>query len=249
MSWAILMFLQDRDFGRMEPVEEVLEYKEDGTPKAVVRYASDIDKSQAALIEARNTRDRTYVFVKPALDQIRETEPYLANNFLHYRAELKRLQEGEGELEVKPFRDGGHTLDTPGSNLGKPALEDKALVNIKKSYKAYAKDLVNLYKEAKDVDDDLVAIAAKTKLITAELTGTDEANKYVNPGLYQLVDLEFKAQTELKTEIDDIKPHWSKAIQNAQLYQSRRNGLEDTLKKLKEKAPPAAPTPKNEKKV
>jgi hypothetical protein len=250
MSWAILHVLQARDFGWTEPYKEITEYDSEGKEKSWVRHASEIDKSQVALIEAKNTRDLTYVFVKPALDQIRETEPYLANNHLHYKAELKRLLDGPGELEVKNLKDGGYALDTPANDLGKPALEDKALANIKKSYKAYQTDLKKLYEEVDTVEEEIQKTAVAIKKFTADLTGTDEANKYVQPGLYQLTDLEFKAQTQLKIEIDQIKPHWSNAIENARLYQSRRSGLEDTLEKLKRKpAPPVVPTPKIEKKV
>ena len=69
------------------------------------------------------------------------------------------------------------------------------------------------------------------------MTGTDETNKYVQPGLYQLIDLEFKFQTEIKNEIDDIKPNESKSIEQSRLYQYRRADLEATLQKSV--APPA----------
>jgi hypothetical protein len=254
MSWAILNFWQDKDFGRMEPIKEVLEYKEDGTEKTWVRYASTIDKSQAALIEAKNTRDLTYAYVKPTLDEIRENEAYLANNHLHYRGEIKRLRYGpgddKGEIEIKRFQDGGLTLDTPTSNLGKPAQEDKPLANIKKSYAAYSADLDKIYDKEKEVLAEIQKDTKMTKALVFTMTGTNELNQYVQPGLYDLIDLEFKAQIQLKIEIDNIKPHWSKAIENARLYQSRRGGLEETLQKLQKKpAPPMPPTPKPEKKV
>jgi hypothetical protein len=251
MTWAIMLVLQDKDFGRMEPIKEILDYDATtGEPKSWVRHASAIDKSHAALIEAKNTRDLTYVFVKPALDQIRENEAFLANNHLHYKAEMNRLQNGAGELEVKRFKDGGLELDTPASNLGKPAQEEKALANIKKSYKAYSDDLKAIFLEVDKVEEEIQTDTKKTKEIVFQMTGKDEANKYVQPGLYDLIDLEFRAQTQLKIEIDDIKPHWSKAIENARLYQSRRGSLEDTLEKLKKKpAPPMPPTPKLEKKL
>jgi hypothetical protein len=247
MSWAIMLFLDAKDFGWKEPNKEVLVYDAEGNPKESVRHASAIDKSQAALIESKNSRDLTYAYVKPALDQIRGNEAYLANNHLHYRAELKRLQYAPGELEVKKFQEGGLILDTPNSNLGKPTQEEKPLANIKKSYQAYGDDLTRILKEEHDVDAEIQSDTLKTKALVAKMTGTDETNKYVQPGLYQLTDLEFKAQTQLKISISDIKPRWSQAIENARLYQSQRNGLEQTLEKLKKK--PAPPTPKLEKKV
>ncbi len=250
MGWAIMLFLQPRDFGWKEPHREVLVYDAEGNPKEWVRHASAIDKSQAALIEAKNTRDLTYSYVKPALDQIRENEAYLANNHLHFRAEMKRLQFAPGELEVKKFKEGGLVLDTPNSTLGKPAQEETALANIKKSYQTYGEDLKRALKEGSDVDAEMEADTLKTKGLVAKMTGTDELNKYVHPGLYQLIDMEFKAQTQLKISIDDIKPRWSEAIENARLYQSQRAGLEATLEKLK-KTPssPRPPTQKPEKKI
>jgi hypothetical protein len=70
------------------------------------------------------------------------------------------------------------------------------------------------------------------------LTGTDENNKIVEPGLYTLLDLEFKAQTQLRVEIEEIKPYWSKATEQARLFVYRRSDLEATLQKLKAPLPP-----------
>jgi hypothetical protein len=248
MSWAIMLFLDAKDFGWKEPYREVLVYDNEGNPKESVRHASAIDKSQAALLDSKNTRDLTYVYVKPALDQIRTNEAYLANNHLHYRAEMKRLQYAPGELEVKKLQEGGLVLDTPNSNLGKPTQEEMPLANIKKSYQTYGEDFKKLLKEENDVDAEIQSDTLKTKALVAKMTGTDETNKYVQPGLYQLIDLEFKAQTQLKIAIDDIKPRWSEAIENARLYQSQRNALEATLGKLKKKSAPP-PTQKPEKKI
>ena len=86
-------------------------------------------------------------------------------------------------------------------------------------------------------------IAAKTRDITEQLTGTDDAGIRKNYGLYQLVDLEFTYQGKIKLEIDDIKPHWSKAIEQARLFGYRREDLEATLKKL-HALQPAPPQPK-----
>lgn len=257
MSWAIMLVIDPVDLGWKEPIRETLEREPDTIPglilgnvKSSVRYASEYDKSQASLNEAKNSRDLAYTYVTPALDQIRDNEGYLANNHLHYRAELRRLQEGSGDLEVKGLREGGFALDTPNSNLGKPAQEDKPIANLKKSYRAYGEDFKMLLEKEKEVDVEMQVQSVKTKAITALTTGTDEANKKIQPGLYDLIDMEFKAQTKLKDEIDDIKPRWSNALENARLYQSQRQGLEQTLEKLKKNAtPPVQPTPKLEKKV
>lgn len=246
MCWAITLVLQARDFGWTEPYKEVLE-RSDGKVKSAVLHASEYDKSQAAVTEAANTRNRIFAHVQPAIDSIRATEPFLPYNTLFYRFELNRLRESPDNIEVRRLQKGGNFPDTP---LGKPAPEDKALEMVTKSYKEYQADLRKLIGhvdpktkeetpgQIDDVEKEIRKIVNDTKRFTALLTGTDEANKYVQPGLRQLIDLEFRSQEQIKTEIDAIKPDWSKAIEKSRLFQYRRADLEATLEKLK--GPPAA---------
>jgi hypothetical protein len=238
MSWAIVLVLQACDFGWTTPRKEVLE-------KSTVLLASEYDKSHAAVVEAGKTRDRTYAHVKPAIESIRATEPFLPYNHLFYMSELSRLRESPDAIQVRRLQQAGNVLEPIGGPLAKPVPEEKVLDGITKSYKAYLADLRKLIGhidpktkevvlgEIDEVEKKIRAIVNDTKKITVELTGTDEANKYVQPGLYRLIDLEFKAQEQIKSEIDDIKPSWSKAIEDARLYQDRRRGLEATLEKLK----------------
>jgi len=232
MGVAIAFVLQARDLGWREPYEEKSE-------KGSVRYASEYDRSVAAVTVAAETRNRAYSHVKPAIDSLRSSEPYLANNYLHYVAEMDRLRNSpDDKIDVNRFEKGGTILDTPGSSLGKPVLEATAIDTVTQSYRRYAADLKKLYEDIDKVDKEINDVVANTKKITAQMTGTDEANKYVHPGLYQLTDLEFKAQAQLKNEIDDIKPHWSKAVEQARLFSYRRADLEATLEKLKGALPP-----------
>jgi hypothetical protein len=258
MAWAIMIVLQSRDFGWKVPYKEVLEWTSDGTPKTSVLHASEYDKSFAAAKEAEKTRDRTYAHVKPAIDSIRATEPYLANNHLFYLAELRRLHEATDKIEVKRLKDGGNTLDTPDSSLGKPVMEDKALDSVTKSYTVYQADLAKLIGhvdpetkkvtlgEIDAVEEQIRKIVSDTKKITAELTGTDEFGDKIGYGLYQLTDLEFKYQAQIKIETDDIKPNWSKAVEQSRVLRYRRTDLEATLEKLKA---PMPPPPKDNKKL
>lgn len=237
MCWALLLFVQAKDYGGTEPRKEVLEYSADGTPTKSVRHASAYDKSVVALKEAARTRDGMYTFVKPALDSIRDTEPFLHHNHLHYLAEMKRLRESPDKIEVRRLKDGGLWLDVP---LGKPVPDDAKVVSeVSKSFRVYQVDLKKVNDEITKLEEEIRIQVNETKKFTAELTGTDEKNKYVEPGIYNLTDREFKAQTQLKIEIDYIKPHWSKAIEQANLYMFRRVDLEATLLKLK--GPPPAP--------
>ena len=241
MTWAVVHFVQAKDLGQAEPLKEVLDYKQDGDPKTWVRHASEYDKSAAALQEARKTRDAVFVEVTPALDSLRDTEPYLPQNHLFYVGLLKQMRESpEEKLNVTPFKDGGLILETP--ILGRSELELKPLAGVNKSYKLYQADLRKVYEEIKGVEEEIQTIVKRTRKVTAEMTGTDEANKYVKPGLYKLTELEFQAQVELKKEIDNVKPNWSSAIEQARLFVNRRANLEATLDKLK------AALPKNQKK-
>jgi len=243
MTWAISVFLQAKDFGWIEPAREVLEYNAEGNVKSAVRLASEYDKSAAALKLAGENRDLTYIYVRPALESLRDTEPYLPNNHLYYAAELKRLRFSPDAIEVKRFQNGGLLLDVP--NLGKSVPEDKALEGITKSIKMYEADDAALAREIDGVEAEIRKIVDDTKKITAQLTGTDDLNMHVHPGLYQMIDLEFKAQVGLKNEIDDIKPFRAKATEEAFVYQARRVNLEETLEKLK--APPPAKVGNNKK--
>lgn len=236
MAWALSLFLTGKDFGWNEPRKEVLEYTSEGEPKSWVRHASTYDKSTITLDNAVKMRNLAWVYVKPALEAMHEKEPYLYTNHLHYLAELKRLRESPDAIAVMRLKDGGLFVEIP--TVGRPIPDDtKKIDQVSKSLKVYAEELKKLEKDIKKVEDEITIQLGETKKFTAELTGTDEANKYVHPGLYQLADREFKTQSQLKIEIDEIKPYWSQAIEQARQYRIRRTDLEATLSKLKAAAP------------
>lgn len=248
MGWAILLVVQGRDLGWLEPYQEVF-YGADGKPLSSIRHASEYDKSLAAAQDAARVRDRTYLAVKPAIDSIRTAEPFLANNHLFYVAEINRLRTATERIVVIRLKRGGLEVDPP--VLGKPVLEDKALDNVTESYATYMQNLKKILGEVDPktmaktkgeidgVEAEVRKLATDTKELTFQLTGTDETNKYVQPGIYQLTDQEFKAQGQLKVEIDEIKPDWSKAVEQSRLYRFRYNDLMATLQKLKGPTPPA----------
>jgi hypothetical protein len=233
MTWAILLALQARDFGWMEPYREVVEWTKDGNEKTAVRYASEYDKSTATATRAARNRDLAFVFVKPALDTLRETEPHLAANHLYFTAKLAELKDANVPIQVKRLANAGLKVDTP---LSKPDF-DAAVEGVDQSLATYSSQRKKLLEDIDKVESEVRTIATKTKKITGDLTGTDDGNKYVQPGLYQLTDLEYKTQVQLKVEIDQLKPHWSEAIEHARLYRDRYDGLLATLKKLQAVAP------------
>lgn len=230
MTWAIAIFLQFRDYGRREPNVEVLERHADGKVKSSVVHASEYDKSSAAVKIAADTRDRVYAQVAPAIDSVRAVAPHLSSNHLVYVAELIRLHRSPEPIEVKRLEQGGAVLE---HDLGKPKAEAASIPGLAKSYKSYEADLSDLFKQIKDYEAKNQKIAADTKKLTAQLTGTDEEGKYVHPGLYHLVDLEFTAQGEIRKAIDAIKQPHSQIIEQARVLQFRRTDLEAQLKRLK----------------
>jgi hypothetical protein len=246
MTWAMMLVVQSRDLGRAEPANEVLETNADGTPAAkpgaVMRFASEYDKSVVAVQEAAKARDRVYRHVKPALDSIVATEKFMPENHLFYLAQLKRLREERSEQDKKddkPFKvfrlkNGGTALPIEDGNLGKPDFEANEVAMIKKPFKEYEADYKGLVKEIDVYEGKLQKVAILTQNITAETTGTNKSNEYVNPGLYELKSMEFKYQGQIKVEIDAIKQDRSEAIGSSGTLRLRRSGLEATLKKLQE---------------
>jgi hypothetical protein len=231
VTYALWLFTRGRDTGYGEPRKEAIAWNAEGLPDKYVRHASEIDKSAAALVHAAENRDRAYVFVKPALDRIRETEPHLPYNHLHYVALMNRLRNSTEPIKVFRHKDVGLEITKP--IFGKPIPADTEVEGLTKSFRAYEADLKELNEEIKKLDDESTIKVKAIKQFVRELTGTDENNKVVEPGLYTLLDLEFKAQTQLRVEIEEIKPYWSKATEQARLFVYRRSDLEATLQKLK----------------
>jgi hypothetical protein len=234
LTYAIWLFVNGKDYGYAEPRKSAVEWSNENVPTKWVRYASEFDKSVAALNEAKAVRDRTFVFVKPALDAIETMEPQLPNNHLHYLSELKRLREAPDAIEIRRLKDGGLVVQP---KSGRPEEDENALPGVVKSYKTYQADLKKVQDDIGNVDEEIRKKAIDIRRFTSELTGTDEQNQPTHPGLYKLIDAEFDAQSELRTEIDEIKPFWSKAREGARIYIQRREGLEMTLKKLQGAAP------------
>src|SRR5882672_3819896 len=147
MTWALMLFVQGRDLGWKEPGMEVFEYGSDGNPStkpgAVMRFASDYDKSVVAVQEAGATRDRAYRYVEPALESNAVTEKYLPENHLFYWKEKTRLrnersdEDKKTEFKVRRLKNAGHALTPKDGDLGTPEFEDEAIAMIKKPYLEY----------------------------------------------------------------------------------------------------------------
>ena len=240
LTWGVFVFMQARDFGWAEPARDPLQFGADGTPSKWTRRASQVDKSRVAIESAAAHRDRHYSYVKPAIDKLQSVEPFLADNHLFYVAQLERLKNAESKdpLEIRRLANNGMALEK--KIVGKPEFEADAVEGITKSFNQYLKDLGELDKEITSVQADIVKTNKDGLKFVRELTGTGDDGKYIQPGLYELIELEYKAQTRYKEELEDIKPRWSIFVEQARLHMIRRTDLEATLQKLKS----ATPAPK-----
>ncbi len=242
LTWALVIFVQGRDFGWAEPAKEPIQFSPDGTPTKWIRHASQLDKSRAALEDAATHRDRHYGHVKPAIDSFTAAEPYLAANHLFYLEQRHRLKKGDKPIEVFRLENGGLKLEA--AHVGsKPAFEIKPVEGITKTIEAYEAEWADLQKQIAAVRIEIDKINVDTRTFTTEFTGKDEMNKYLHPGLYDLIDLEYKAQTRYKEELEDVKPRWSVYLEQARQHMIRRTDLETQLQKLK------TPPPKEAKKL
>jgi hypothetical protein len=223
MTWAASVFLQFTDWGWKEPRKDLDQ-----------RVPSEYDKRAAALKEALRARDMVYGPVKLTQATLREAEERFPLNHLWYEKELARLQNDPDPIEVKEieYEKGVLKLDTPGKLIGKPVLENPVPA-IQKSYAMYLEDLKKLQKEADAVTADIRSWVEKTKTITFNLNGLDDDGKKVKKGLYDLLDIESLAHSQIKYEMEYLQPKWVDALKEAETYRERRKRLEEALLDVK----------------
>jgi hypothetical protein len=218
MAGALGVFLQFVDWGWKEPRKQLDQ-----------RVASEYDKRAAALKEAAKARDIAFARVKPAQDALRDAQQRFAGNHLVYLDKLDKLRNAIGALEVKEikYNKDGVVLDTPGKVTGLPVFELK-VDGIEKSYSAYQADLKKINGEIDDTVKETRKWTEALEAISDQLLGKNGA-----PGLYALLEDEKKAQDQAFFEKEYLQPRWARALEEAELFMSRRVGLEQTLQGLK----------------
>jgi hypothetical protein len=219
LTWSVSLYLNGIDWGWVSPRVELDQ-----------RIASEYDKSVVAFNDAVKMRDHALAVVPAAQAALRAAEAQFPANHLYYVAELKRLQTAPEPIEVKAIGS-ALALDKAGK-LGKPVLDTK-VDEVTKSYQAYLGDLKKTYADIDAVEADLREVVEKSKKLTFQLTGKDDAGKKVQHGLYDLIDIEYRTQTRLKEEREYLRPIWSQALNEAQGFAQRRGNLELTLERLK----------------
>lgn len=222
MAISAALFLQFTDLGWVEPRKEF-----------DVRVPSEIDKRAAVLNQAYRARDQVLPPIKPVQDRIADVMDRFPKNHRFYKAELERLREGEGKIDVKR----AVFMDKTGLELdatGKPDLKDP-VPEVTKSYKVCQKELDDLQKKISEISEEIRKLSEEEKTITISLNGDPGAGTV---GLYQVLDTESKLQGRLKAEKDRIQPLWARALEDERTYRERFDSLQrsiDLLNKVNRK--------------
>jgi hypothetical protein len=224
LAWAAGLFLQFTDWGWKEPRSNL-----------GLRIPSEYDKRAAAFKEAVKARDLALPALKPAWQALRDAEVRFPQNHLFYEQELARLRSASEPIEVKSVkRAGGIILDTPGKRIGKPVLEEK-VEGIAKSYDSYRADLNKINETIDQEVKEIRAWTDKAQKVTFLLGGKDDTGKLVNNtvGIYGLLEVEKQAQDQARFEKEYLEPIWASALNQAEVFQTRRAGLEVELDRLR----------------
>lgn len=198
-----------------------------------LRIASEIDKRTAALNEAAKARNQVLPAVARNQAAWRASAQQLPVNHLVYAQVLAGLRNAPGKFDIKALeynKNGEPVLDPP--NIGM-TREGEKVTGINQSYQTYLEDLKKVDEELDKVTKDTLRWIAKTKDVTFNLTGKDDAGKPVQAGIYELIDREFEEQKQAKFENEYLVPRWARALEEAELFRERREVLEETLTRLK----------------
>jgi hypothetical protein len=225
---GLLVFFEFVDWGRAEP--RVLRGESSKGGSNDQRIASEFDKSTVIYKDALAGRDLVAPTIEPAETALRDIGSYFGKNHLFYVAELKKLREGDGAIEVKAIPADGIPSDKPGKPYGKPVPETK-VDGLTKSLTAYTAELRELLKKdgpVAQLEQELGELAEKNEAISYQLTGKKDAKKQSH-GIYDLVEEEFQMQQLHKSERDYLQPQWAATVEEARRFSLRHDSLEATL--------------------
>jgi hypothetical protein len=218
---AFVIWFEFVDWGRSEP--RISRGEPSKTGSTDQRIASEYDRSVVVVKDGEVARNLAVPLMAPAEDSLRETAAKFGPNHLFYVAELKKLREAEGNIEVMAITPDGIALDA----TGKPILKDK-VDGLSKSLAAYYKELAAEIAKVKPIEEEVRKWTEKDAQTSFLLTGKVEDGKQQH-GMLELLDQEFKTQQRLREEKDYLLPLWAAAIEEARRFSVRRKGLEDTL--------------------
>ncbi len=149
----------------------------------------------------------------------------------------------KGQLALQPDQPWGHpvldkvVLVEVFTAAGKP---DKA--KIEKPYSVYLTELADRMREVREVSLRITGdekakqegLTQKLKKQTVWLNGLfdEKDGKLLEPGLYQLLDMETDLQRKVLAELEALQPLWVSELRNADQLRLRRQSLEKRLIEL-----------------
>jgi hypothetical protein len=223
LSWALGVFLQFTDWGWTEPRSEF-----------GFRVPSEYDKRAASFKDAVKTVAATVPYLAPARTAWHQAEERFGANHLFYVEELARLHGStEATLVVKPVKMAGEVvLDTP--RIGKPAF-DEPIKEVTKSYASYVADLKALNDDIQTKNKELREWTEKAEKITALLNAKDKDGQRRKDavGIYDLLEVEKKAQDQADAEKEYLQPIWAQARNEAAALSARQDSWQQVLDRLK----------------
>jgi len=226
MTWAVMIFMQFKDFGWKEPFK-VWETKDGG-----YRVASELDKRVAALHELYRARDRHAPAIRPALEALADTMERYPQNHLYYAKELEKVRSSPDAIQPKGIKwsKDGIVLDTPGKVIGKAVL-DQPIEGIDKSLKVYREELKKVQGEIDKVSPEISKVVKQADEITIQLYGTkdEKTNESIDIGLYEVLELERVLQDKLAAEKEYLTPVYVDAQRRVEGYRDRYQSMKKTL--------------------
>ncbi|MFO0965294.1 MAG: hypothetical protein U0793_06870 [Gemmataceae bacterium] len=225
LTWATGLYLQFLDYGWLEPRLQLDK-----------RVASEFDKRVVAHEHARAGVERAVRDVNAYVKKLHQARENFAQNDLLYLAELEALssaiaKDGKDLKFKAPHFKGGTLALTRPEPYAAPDLSEN-LKGIVKSYKGYREEFLDTVKKI-DVemkkDRDWIAKHAE---ISSLLNGKHVGKDIVEPGLYDLIEEEDRAQKQAKYELDYLEKIWAPVLQEAEVFVERRVRLQKTLDDL-----------------
>jgi hypothetical protein len=226
LTWATGLYFQFLDYGWIEP--RLFLDK---------RIASEFDKRHVSHAQAKEGVEKTIPPMNALIKDIGEARERFALNHLLYLDYLDKLKnavskDGKPLVFMKPVTKGGTLLTTKGRPYDPPSFPE-VLAGIEKSYKGYKDERTEVEKKiyvelAKDLEWQ-----GKLKGITLVLLGKKVKGEPAEPGLYDLLEEEKRAQDKAKHELEYLEKIWAPTVQEAEVFILRQARLEKTLADLR----------------
>src|SRR5262249_49962853 len=158
-------------------------------------------------------------------------------NRLFYNDRLSMLDKGIPGKDRFPVTEprydkGVLTVNPAGAKTGRPTL-DSLVPGVEKSYVAYLREWEDLQKSIDKLNQEVDKLIAREKDLSIKLIGQkDDDGKMVRKGLYELLELETKIQTEVANELEYLRPLWMRELVDSDRLVRRRERLQARVDEL-----------------